>query len=275
MVIVKLRGRLGNQMFQYAFGRCLAERWGSQLLLDTSNLHSTGWQSPRPYRLDIFNLHPNISATGDFATTSGVVLHIEQRKRGFHPTPHHISSSIDVITRGWWQNENYFFDIKDMIRNEFRFKEDIHTPEDMITLNRIRSTNSVCVHIRRTDYVNSKNVMRFIGTEYYSSAFHSMAERINHPHFYIFSDDIEWCMQNLKCPGSHTFITRRVSAEESFAVDLNLMTKCRHFITANSTFSWWAAWLGDAPYKIVIAPKLWFGDEHSSQHILPEDWVAI
>ena len=177
---------------------------------------------------------------------------------------------------GYWQSEKYFSDIEHIIREEFSFKDE---PDDMNKkiLRQIRGANAVSVHIRRGDYVTDPGTAKVHGTcppDYYRQALALIERKIPAPHFFIFSDDIAWVRQNLKSRSPAFFVDHNQQRQDY--EDLRLMSGCRHHIIANSTFSWWGAWLAANPNKIVIAPKKWFNDPTvSTHHLIPPSWVKL
>jgi hypothetical protein len=142
----------------------------------------------------------------------------------------------------------------------------------------IQATKAVCVHVRRGDYLTPKGqFLGFVGTDYYERAIALLKTKIDAPHFYVFSDDIDWCKQSLRFDSPHTFVETGENGEDTTEQDFQLMTLCRHFIIANSTFSWWAAWKGTrGTDDFVTAPHRWFsGPQRSSTDIIPSRWTVL
>lgn len=234
MIVVKLKGGLGNQMFQYAYGRALALKRGTLLGLDKSFLQSKLWQkivgvTPREYELDKFNIQAELI-------------------RDKYPL------------EGYWQSEKYFKDIRPILLKDFtlRSKSDNFLKFEKL----VSDNNSVSVHFRRGDYIKRKvtrNYHGVLGFDYYLQAIEIIKQKIKNPHFFLFSDD-----------STISSFSGLNSAEE-----LILMSLCRHNIIANSSFSWWGAWLNNNPKKIVIAPKKWFNAIKTDLQRIPRSWIKL
>jgi hypothetical protein len=176
--------------------------------------------------------------------------------------------------RGYWQSEQYFIDIEDALRKEFRLKEKVSERSRQIA-NEILSCNSISMHVRRGDYL-SDTVNAGLGVcekEYYYRCMDKIVGTEPDPRIFVFSDDMEWVVKNLRLPYSTTYVTHN-GAERDYE-DLYLMSMCKHHIIANSTFSWWGAWLGRRPGQIVIAPSPWFRDPAINPDLIPKDWVRV
>lgn len=269
MIIVSLSGGLGNQMFQYALGRCLAEKRQDTLILYTGSLEES--RSPWSYGLRPFlpdatlvNEHRVLRKMGGELLWTAEALNSRFCSAVFAAPPG------NIMLRGKWQSENYFNDIANTVRAVFRF-DAITLKDDYTVLARqIETTSSVCVHVRRGDYLSPRRDKEFTGAVYYASAVRKMREKCRDPHFFIFSDDIAWCIETLSFDDPHTFVPCTPWPEDCAAEHMYLMNLCRHFIIANSAFSWWGAWLGNSRDKIVIAPRRWFKDDLNSGSSLSE-----
>jgi len=180
-----------------------------------------------------------------------------------------------IILEGFWQDENYFKSIRETLLDDFTFRDE-GTFEQHDLARQVTTTESVCIHVRRTDYLlPQRSGLRVLEVDYYKSAVEAMASRVRNAHFYIFSDDIEWSIANLTFfKNDHTFIKHAVQSERA-AFDLYLMTRCKHFIIANSTYSWWGAWLARHAGKQVIAPQRWFGKVGPPETPIPSNWIAF
>jgi hypothetical protein len=182
----------------------------------------------------------------------------------------------NVYLEGYWQSENYFKTIENAIKSEFTLKED-PDPQNALLSEKILGSNSVSIHIRRGDYVHNPVTFDYHGVcslEYYHSAIDTIAKKISNPHFYIFSDDSLWVKQNLGINYPHTYVTHNQGLKDY--MDLWLMKLCRHHIIANSSFSWWGAWLCSNPGKIVIAPKQWFNNpDVNTDDLIPNTWLRL
>jgi hypothetical protein len=179
----------------------------------------------------------------------------------------------DVYISGFWQCERYFQRFEDEIRRDFVIRKE-HLENTDRWLQLIQSGTSISLHVRRGDYVANPATNAFHGLcepEYYQKALKKMTENTENPVVYIFSDDIQWCKQNLKPELSHHYVETGSAYK-----DLFLMRSCKHNIIANSSFSWWGAWLNINSQKIVIAPSVWFKDPSAQYNdIIPINWYKI
>ena len=294
MIVVKLIGGLGNQMFQYALGRHLALRHRTELKLDASFLLD---RTPREhfvyrdYDLSVFGIDNILASRQDLESLPSFkhpflfnhllkYLPIWRRHlcketsfrydTGVLDTPDH--SYLD----GYWQNELYFRDIEEIIRRDFTVRE----AADPDLSGRISGCQAVCLNVRRGDFVDNPNSRRrhgFVGLEYYTRAVQFITGKVPDPVFFIFSDDMDWCEAHLQLPTPAYHDTYRYAGNK-FGTYLKLMSLCKHFIIPNSTFAWWAAWLCDYPEKIIVAPKTWLQDpvlNNEIQGIIPSRWMRI
>ncbi len=301
MVISRLLGGLGNQMFQYALGRQLSVIHNrpfkidiSQYAAKTSNYKFT----PRNYGLENFNIQASIAESLDvkefqkYLTPNffGKVLRhaagmgcyykngfiFEPPKNYFKFDPLLLSAPLrpKVYLDGFWQAEKYFLGIEEIIRQDFSFKEPA-SGRNLELINEIQSVNSVCIHIRHGD--NATKIAASHGVlplNYYHEAVDLLVQAVNNPHFYIFSDDPKWAADNLRLNYPTTLITHNGDAKNY--EDLRLMTFCKHHIIGNSTFSWWGAWLGKKDNQIVFAPGTHLlGKLVSLEDFYPQDWRQL
>lgn len=295
MIIVKLKGGLGNQMFQYAAGRYLAVARNTSLKLDISLLCATSTGcTPRHYGLDIFDIHEDFAEEEDIkllgcgGEVPRSILNRFFRKyvlsqpvqavfkeRFFHFDPDVLCLPENICLLGYWQSERYFADIKDMIRTEFRVKIPLEGLNQGLA-EQICETESVSIHVRRGDYVSNHVTAAYhpaCGIEYYHRAVNYISEYCKKLHFYIFSDDPAWVESNLHIPYPATLVKHNGHCAYD---DLRLMSLCRHNIIANSSFSWWGAWLNRNQDKIVVAPRLWFSDPAiNTSDLIPVGWIRI
>lgn len=299
MVKVFLRGGLGNQMFQYAAGLAVAKKNNTQLVLDTVFLNDRLPRrnfSYRTYDLDIFTLDPRFTALSKYsqnvpipgfwlALDLGLMKlkslfgkqYIIKEKKEFSFDPDIFKKEGNVLLWGRWQNEKYFKDIADEVRTAFIFKDPL-AGEAATIADDIRSSDSVSIHVRRGDFVAFKNVAEMMGEtdlSYYNRAVAYVAGHVGNPKLFVFSDDIDWCKDNLKLPFPSVYVPASAEGPKA-AFHLQLMSLCKYNIIANSTFSWWGAWLNRNPEKIVIAPKRWYADgRDDTNEIMPTDWIKI
>jgi hypothetical protein len=199
---------------------------------------------------------------------------VEERDLSFDPGVLRISGGVYLA--GYWQSEKYFADVAELIRQEFTLKSEPDKLNQQV-LDEIEVTNSVSLHIRRGDYVSDpviNQVHGVLGLDYYSRAVNFVAGRTTQPHFFVFSDDIAWAKENLRLSFPLSFVEHNVEDREY--EDLRLMCHCKHHIIANSSFSWWGAWLNASPDKIVVSPEKWFSDlSLDTKDLIPEHWVKI
>ena len=289
MIIVKLMGGLGNQMFQYAFGRALGIHLKQEIFYDKSWFYQDFvGTTPRELKLEAFNISlPYTKLESPFFKTK-IGKHIKSvlQKTGLQPkyikvneetfALNQINGHNNYYFESYWQNPEYFEDVRDIILAEFNFQE-FSNPEDANLQRMICDCESIAIHIRRGDYVNSPKTNQFHGTcsiGYYKEAANRVLSKIPNAKFFLFTDDPDYVKSNLGflCDCMLVSNNRRSEVDE-----LNLMHSCKHFIIANSSFSWWGAWLSQNSDKIVISPKQWFKNEEANEKckIVPKDWIRI
>ncbi len=288
MIIVKIYGGLGNQMFQYALGRTLSLKNKAQLKLELSFFNNSGMAIAREYGLNHFNIEGEPATIDDLwqFTNRGFSRKVSERLKPFYRRqivnePHYnFAPNIlkiigDKFLSGYWQSEKYFLPIADIIRRDFTLRDEYkNLPTELV--NKIKNSNSISIHFRRGDYVASPEVNKVIGVktlDYYYQALSVVAQKVDRPHLFIFSDDIEWVRNNFKTTHEITFISG--SGLKDYQ-EMILMSLCQHNILANSSFSWWGAWLNNNPNKIVIAPKKWLNDSAvNTQDLIPDNWIKL
>ncbi len=292
MIILQLTGGLGNQMFQYAFGRSTALRLGVGLRIDITNhtlqIHN-GVELGR-----VFGIPVQIATTADVRSVLGwqysrftrgllrragagaLICKSYIAEQGFGFKPEFLQVSDNVFLSGYWQSEKYFHNVADTIRSDFRFCLLPSEPNVALAAAiNMPGVDSVSLHIRRGDYVHNAAVNAIHGScslAYYQDAMALVAGRVKNPHFYVFSDDVNWVAGNLPMPYPHTLVDHNRGS--SSYEDMRLMSTCRHHVIANSSFSWWGAWLNDKAGKIVVAPKRWFSNADVVD-VLPEGWIRL
>jgi len=289
MIITRLFGGLGNQMFQYAAGRRLAHVLAVELKLDITWL---GKFESRPYALGKFNIEEKFASKAEIAAVAptgrfGHALATKWPKKcpkyiqekGFHFDPEILNLHDGVYLKGYWQSEKYFSDIAESIRREFILKTPLSGKSKEL-FEMIVSKQSVSIHIRRGDYVATRRTKQVHGTcgpDYYLRCVDYLKQLVKNAHFFVFSDDPEWAGDNLKqlCPATFVDYNRAGRDYE----DLLLMSRCNHHIIANSTFSWWGAWLNPKKDKIVLAPKQWFDKKTQASvkidDLFPPGWILL
>ncbi len=284
MIISKLLGGLGNQMFQYAVGMHLAYKLKMPYYLDIDQLNR---DTLRNYELNHFNISASIASEKNITSfpvgASSLKQFFNSRKyvveEELNYNPHLLDLKKPSYLEGYWQSEKYFHEIREIIGNEFviisplsdqtlAIEEELHT-----------SYNCVGVHFRRGDYVANAKTNKVHGIcslDYYESAINHFREKYSNLKLYIFSDDIDWVKENLKVNVPVSYVHHN-DAEHAYQ-DLYLMSQCKHQIIANSSFSWWAAWLNSNENKEIVAPSKWFVDtnrENQAVDIVPESWLRL
>lgn len=272
MVVVSLNGGLGNQMFQYALGRHLAIKHKTSLYY---TFNSPKGDTQRLYSLGCFPVNLKSLSLTNLLIAKFRLKPIKEKTHNFSPDI--LNSPDNIWITGYWQSEKYFQSISGILRDDFTF---IYPPDksNQIMLKKIMSTASVAVHIRHGDYLTRPETQAFHGllpVSYYRQAFRIIQKRLRKPVFYFFSDDIAWCRANFSNLAQAEFIDHNLLNGKDWP-DLRLMSRCRHQIIANSSFSWWGAWLNPGKNKLVIAPKKWFGSESLNiSDRLPASWIKL
>lgn len=291
MIIAELFGGLGNQMFQYATARRLAYVHRTKLKLDVSAFNS---QTLRKYALNCFDIQEAFASQDEINKYKPWKMKLSKRiiakiKKIASPQPyffvkerfHQFDSEIlnlpnNVYLSGYWQSEKYFEDIKTIILKDFQIKIP-QTCKNKTLSKIIESCNSVSIHIRRSDYVTNPKVSKFMdvcGIDYYHFCIHQITRNLNKPNFFVFSDDPEWVKGKLKTKSPMVIID--CNGTENVFEDLRLISQCKHNIIANSSFSWWGAWINKNPNKIVIAPKIWSKNlKMNCKDVVPKDWSIL
>lgn len=295
MIIVGLQGGLGNQLFQYAAGRALSEAWRLPLVLDTKWFDASVQMrgvTPRSYALKPFDLRVRTQSVGLPLAYSGRPWRLLQPVYGLFGgltrTPRVINEpsfrfAADVFgnrgpvwLNGYWQSWRYFDTIASTIRADLSTPRTLN-PKSTRVLEQIRAASAaVCLHVRRGDYVTNPDAATFHGTcsvEYYEEALGSM-HFSSEPTCFVFSDDLDWAQKNLRLPCPAVWVD--ANGPYDAHQDLWLMAACRHYVIANSSLSWWGAWLGSAPDKQVVAPRKWFTDEsRDTSDLLCPEWKQL
>lgn len=289
MIIINITGGLGNQLFQYAFGRALSIKNKCQLKLDISSYQNYEWHD---YSLRPFSIRENFADKSDCELLKGekfsFVRKIKQKifnnkkfyysEKDLRFNEKYKNLANPAYISGYWQSEKYFKQVEKIIRNEFKIVIPPSKPNQNL-IKKIEKENAISLHIRRGNYANIKHVNKVHGTSplsYYNDAIKVLIPKIPDPVFYIFSDDIEWAKKNLIINNETVFVDFNNSTTDF--EDMRLMSMCKHHIIANSTFSWWGAWLNDSKSKIVIAPKIWFNDvnmNNQTANLIPSNWIRM
>ncbi|HRI79611.1 MAG TPA: alpha-1,2-fucosyltransferase [Cyclobacteriaceae bacterium] len=298
MIIVRLRGGLGNQLFQYAAGRALADYHKTELALD---LYTYTRHPYRKYELSKFRIEAREATRKEvhqFTGSNPIIRYLNKRENYMHcpavfAQPHYhfyedfFSLPADIYLSGYWQSEKYFEPSAAVIRNQFVPVEPLD--EKNLQLKALmESENSVAVHVRRGDYASQANYTSFFGLlqkDYYDHAITTIHSMVDGPKFYFFSDSPDWCRETFT--GMNVTVIDHNIGGDAFK-DLVLMASCKHNIIANSTFSWWSAWLNSHQEKKVIAPDTWFRTNflakkepvyasrfYNTKDLIPASWTKL
>ncbi len=293
MIISKLTGGLGNQLFQYAVGRQLASSAGSELKLDLSfydeqdvwryELHHLGIRTPRAtpeecrglqYRKPplVTKLKWLLLRRQRYPVVPAKSYCLEAKANLFDPGV--LARGGDLYLHGYWQSEKYFIASSEALVHDVRLSGG-PSPAYLDLSGKIKESTAVSIHVRRGDYLEPQfsTVYSSCTARYYEQSLEYISKRVVAPRYFVFSNDIQWCRDNLPVPPSSVFVGEggRLPAHE----DLMLMSLCQHNIIANSTFSWWGAWLNRNPNKIVCTPSQWYCNGRQIHDLLPEQWVKI
>ncbi len=291
MIIVRLIGGLGNQLFQYAVARHLAEIRGTALKIDVSGFET---YKLHKYSLWPFNIQEHFASPEEVAMLTpkrGIVGRILRRalrrpqklanthikeKSLFYFDCEILNLPDGIYLNGYWQSEKYFANIEDIIRREVTVKmSQMDKNKELAEL--IASCAAVSIHIRRGDYISNNDTNKKHGTcelDYYFRCVEHLGQMVERPHFFIFSDDPGWAHDNLKLTHPTTIVDHN-GVDKNYE-DLRLMSQCRYNIIANSSFSWWGAWLNKNLDKIVLAPKKWLRSGHiDTSDLIPDSWIQL
>lgn len=289
-VIVALKGGLGNQIFEYCAGLALAQRLQLPLVLDVS-----AYADPRerhfalaPFALPeaVVERDTHIWSRGSFvdrvfrklasklgARRCGLPVLQEQ---GFGYDVRFDTLTGPALLDGYFQSPCYFSSLPDQVRARFAQPRDLSVASQSM-LDQIRASDAICVHVRRGDYVSNPVANKthgLCGMDYYHRGLEQVGAGLTQPHCFVFSDDTQWVRENMRLPYPMTVVD--INGEDAAHEDLWLMAACRSFVIANSSLSWWGAWLGAHPAKRVVAPLQWFkGSDRDTSDLLPTDWIRI
>jgi len=278
MIHIRIRGGLGNQMFQYATARHLSYKYNTDLALNTEYFYNTPKKDvKRKYQLDVFNIDKNIKTE---TKVNPIIKLIQKIFLKFFGDKIQISIAnlilkikLSVYLNGYFQNEKYFSDIRAILLKEFTLNKEINE-ETKKTKEIILKSEAVCLNVRRGDYLRPDylKIYGICSMEYYTKALEYIKQRVENPLICIFSDDPEWVKKEFKIDNVLFTDNRTISDYEQ----MYLMSLCKHNIMANSSFSWWGAWLNQNPNKIVIGPKQWLVNKSSEElDIMPKDWIKM
>jgi len=293
MVVITLKGGLGNQLFQYAFGRRIAIERNEQLYFNIRPLISNrNKATPRDFKLEGF---PGTKIAGEeevatfndlyYGTHEAIIISDENTAK------ENISSTINnpkvkaILLDGYFQDEFYFETCKELIRDEIRSFLDQYYMKATLPANVVPANQeTVCIHLRRTDYLEPEKMLvhGICDLDYYEKALDIIYSKLSDPHFYLFSDDpqeAEQLFDNILANKTNvSAIMDKSPSKDNDLIELALMTRCKNFILANSSFSWWGSYLSDADPKLVVAPTSWLLSEELSSRsvdIALQSWIRI
>ena len=290
MVISRITSGLGNQLFQYALARSLALQNNTSLYFDLS-YYQQGYETDtlRTFKLDQFNINYEVLNTSPYLYVSKFTKVLPNRtlkpfftfvkENQFHFEPGVLKANAPFITlEGFWQSERYFDDKADTIRKELTFERTTGKTFDGYKTEIEHTENPVSLHIRRGDYVNHPEFSTsfgFLGLDYYRAAIAWLKDRFSEFKLFIFSDDPEWVRENLELDVTYTLVVN--TGNDADLDDLQLMSLCSHHVIANSSFSWWGAWLNASEDKVVVAPKVWFRNkpDWNTADLVPPTWIRL
>jgi hypothetical protein len=296
MILVRLKGGLGNQMFQYATALALAEKHATILKMELTLLKDRSASDNAVYRdyelfpfclnqlfasqSEIYHFHPPSGSIGlriknrikKFFGKNRVYI---EKGHGFDPSL--LEQEDDFCLVGAFQSEKYFSHIREKILQAYSFRTHFNQKTEDLAV-QLKSKEVACIHVRRGDYVSNALYSQILGAlpaTYYLEGFQRVSEVRNIQEVYVFSDDINWCMHNLSFGIKTVYVTEELVPSNHHA-HLYLMSQCKTFVISNSSFSWWAAWMSQDENKLVVAPRNWFADKtRDSKDILPSQWLQI
>jgi len=289
VIIVKINGGLGNQLFQYAAGRYLSVKHKTKLLLDVSEFDV---YKLRKFELEKYMLTYNVATKEDIVKTIKIdppsyLLKILKkpklnkfipnyyREPFFHFDENYLNLENKVYLEGYFQSEKYFQNIRATLARDFKIRSGISSYGRYIRNEIEKVENAVSIHIRRGDYVSNNSTNKVHGVlprSYFYEAINLIEKKFNNVKYFVFSDDVEWSKKNIR-KDNLIFIENqeaRIPHE-----DIYLMSLCKHNIISNSSFSWWGAWLNTEIHGIKVAPIKWFNSKINTKDLIPEDWVRI
>ena len=299
MIIVNIKNGLGNQMFQFAFGKVLEWKYNTKIYFD---LLRDETESTLNSDLEVFCIDPILEvepternkfkpfSVRQYRDNKQYLKYLyykllrkyQPNKLITEPLPsqymkvfENLNIKNNVYFLGFWQNYKYYVGYENKIQNLFEPKDKSFFEDELTKEIKNNTLNTVSLHFRRGDYLTSGFIVPTT-SEYYELAIKKIRSIIDNPYFYVFTDEPEWFEQNIKLDIPYKLITGNTGI--NCYKDILLMSICKHNIMANSTFSWWGAWLNLNPDKIVIAPKTWYGTPNRDKHtneITPPEWIRL
>jgi Glycosyl transferase family 11 len=295
MIVVKLMGGLGNQLFQYATGKSLAWKLNVPLTFDTTALttpNTTGNYSIRDLELTVFNTEATIATAAEICPYKKNKIgkiwnlflfylpikidHLYIREPYFHFFKRLKNAPENCYLEGYWQSEHYFLEHRKELLVQLSLSTAL-SAESLVLAEKMKQESAVSIHVRRGDYVSiahNTTLYEVCGEEYYTKAMEHIGEKIKNPVFYVFSDEPNWFKEKITTTAAVIFVEHN-TGKKSYE-DLWLMSLCQHNIIANSSFSWWGAWLNTNEAKTVIAPAKWFKNkEKNTNDLIPKTWIKL
>ena len=286
-MIMRITGGIGNQMFQYAlklkFDSLVDNNKIDIRFYDAVNVHN-GYELKKVFGIEAEQYKGSIDSLANkfpllYKICFKLGIHFLKSKNrvteirtGFFDTVFSYSRNEDYVD-GYWQSEDYFVDIEEEIRKNFQFPK-VTERKNVELIDSLKKQNSVSIHVRRGDYIGVSRFVALGKTLYYQNAVNYIKECVVKPLFVVLSDDIGWCKENLELPENTIYVDWN-QREKSYR-DMQIMSMCKHNIIANSSFSWWGAWLNRNEDKIVVAPEKFFnGNTEDENHIIPPKWIKI
>ena len=296
VIIVNLKGGLGNQMFQYALGYTLSKTKKVPLYLDLrlmeeEKIKPSPRNVPRDFDLDVFGIKKKIVSKKDLIKTIqfsnnyrlrkyiSIILDklnlfiFYEKKRVFNNRIFN-NNFNNIYLDGLWQSEKYFKDFRDDILSLYNFNKIKNKEKNISFLKKIDFSKSICLNVRRTDFINNPE-HNVVNINYYKNAVSNFKNILgNNSEIYVFSDDLEWCKKNLKF-NNINFVEHEYAGHKFYDY-LYLMSSFKNFIIPNSSFGWWACWLSKYKDKIIMTPERWSGlIDESLIDIVPPKWLRI
>ncbi|WP_299101262.1 alpha-1,2-fucosyltransferase [uncultured Winogradskyella sp.] len=293
MILIRLKGGLGNQMFQYAYASILAKKCNLPLKIDTqffSLSKDMVGVTQREFELTVFKNRYQIATLNEINSFTELSFFNKiKRKLGFnYPKKHNEGSRLyqdedyklkaPVYVNGYFQSYKYFLGYEEFVKKIFHFSTDDLDAKNISLLSRIEEANTISIHVRRGDYVTDLNINNTHGLcdiEYYMASIDVLTKDNANSTLVFFSDDSDWVKKTFSHLSNPKIFVNHNTGSHSWK-DMLLMSKCSHNIIANSSFSWWAAWLNSNSEKKVVAPKQWFADQsRNTFDLIPKEWIQI
>jgi hypothetical protein len=292
MIVIKIVGGLGNQLFQYATAISIARKFQKEIRLDIYAFQNPKYMEHEGFLLNhVYGIDTPIVSEKELFNIIGMLYPLRKKAHRlntklflknfiFENNPYEFKVNLvnkyknRIYLDGMWQSYKYFDNEIDYLRKIYKPKEEYLSNNVKLIIKKFKNENSVSIHVRRGDYITNaeyNKIFNVVYEEYYDEAIKIIKNKIENPIFYIFTNDVEWVKNN------KLFNNMKImSIKESYSwVDMYLMQNCRHNIIANSTFSWWSAFLNNNIEKIVISPKYWTSKKEELDLLLPDEWIKI